>query len=434
MVSPAAQVGSPPQAPSPTVPLPGRVLAGVQPLRQPTDALASRADLVAVAFRAQGAHPVAERWVTFLREGNTDTLAVDLAGARCVGFVAVGREAVVDLNLAVSNTAGITIGRDSRGDAHPYVRVCLPGAARIFVSATVARGAGEVAVLTLADPPVVPPALDGILGVRPGGQFAGPRTPRAAVGADPGVLGAVEALRRAIARLPAPTYVPRGEVQSGVLEGQRAAVRSIDLIAGHCYVVLGAGGPGVEDLDLVVGSPDRQPLGHDAAMDARPSVRVCARRNGPHPVEVRMYAGSGEWALGLAEITSTGVALGDDVTGVVRARALEIAGEAARRRMEPSAPPVRGAPWGLNTLAYPIQLRSGRCYMAGAAASETLAPVEMWLADATGAVLASDTGERERAAIYHCARRDERATVTVRTPGGRGEYVYQAFVSRDEER
>ncbi len=395
----------------------------------PSDVLSARMDLVADAFRRFNAHPVAERWASFLREGTSHTLTVDLHEPRCVGFVAVGRPSFADINLTVSNVAGIAIGRDGREDAHPYVRYCPTTPSRVYVTVSAVHGTGEVGVMTLIDASAVAPALDDVLGVRPSAQMAGPRTPRASIGADPAQASAIESLRRTLARLPQDTYLPVGEIHSGTLPGQHSAVEPVALQAGHCYVVMAAGGPNVDDLDLVVGGPDRQALGHDVGMDAHPSVRVCPWTNGQHPVEVRMFAGSGQWAMSVVEIRPSEPALPSDIVGVERARAMEIAGDAVRRGFTPMGPPLRGAPWGHAPMIYPIQLRAGRCYLMGAAASDVLTPIEAWLSDATGAVSAADTAERERAVIYHCADRDQRATVTVRAPNGRGEYVYEAFES-----
>jgi hypothetical protein len=397
--------------------------------------LALRLDAVADAFRSRGARPLRERWTGFVRSGMAGTFSLTFARAQCVGFVAVGVESMDDIDLAVSNNAGIQIARDDRRDAHPYVRTCVTPGTTLYVSAIAARGTGEVAVLPLAEPPVVPPPLDGVLDVRPTSLFAGPRVPRNNVGRDPAVIPATEAMRRLIARYQSLGYAPVGDIASGQLEHQGVARRPVRFEEGRCYLVMAVGGDRVEDLDLRVSSPQRRPIVQDTGLDTRPIVRLCASATGEHPAEVRLYAGAGEWALGVMEIpTPEGVALGDDVRGIERARALEVALEASRRAMEPLQRPLRGAVWGVNTQPFPVRLRAGRCYVLGAAASETLAALDLWLADARGAVLASDTSERERATVFHCARRDGLATASVRVHGGRGEYVFQVFESRGATR
>ncbi len=84
---------------------------------------------------------------------------------------------------------------------------------------------------------------------------------------------------------------------------------------------------------------------------------------------------------------------------------------------------------GARSLPFAVTLRAGRCYVFGAAGDERVAALDLWLSDETGAVLAADTNERERAVVYHCARRDRAVTANVRTQAGRGEYVFQSFES-----
>ena len=177
---------------------------------------------------------------------------------------------------------------------------------------------------------------------------------------------------------------------------------------------------------------DRRPIAQDVGLDASPRVPVCAEESGEHVVEVRMYQGSGEWSLAAVEIPDDAdAALGDDVKGIARARALEIAAEARSRAMAPVRAPLRAQGWIGLTQTVPISLRAGRCYLVGAAPGEGIAEIDLWLSDARGAVLASDTGQRQRASLYHCATRTGEATVGVRTPTARGDYVIQMFESRE---
>lgn len=399
-------------------------------LPSPSSELTARADRVAAAFRERGARPVRERWSAFLREGTADSFDATVTQPQCLGFVAVGREGIADLDLVVANGAGVEVARDDRRDAHPYARVCLTGPDTLHIRAQAARGAGEVTVLTVASPPLVPPPLDEVLGVRATSLFAGPRAPRAEVGRDPAAVSATEFLDRLVARLTAQSYVPLGATRSGSLEHQQTTQVTLSLDEGHCYVVQGAGGDHVDDLDLRIASPARVPLAQDVGLDARPSLRLCAPLTGDYTLDVRMFSGSGEWAVRALEIPATVPhRLGDDVQGVERARALEVAGEAARHAMTPLGDALRGAAWMGPVLPFAVSLRAGRCYVFGAAGDERIAAIDLWLSDETGAVLGADTNERERAMVFHCARRDRAVTAHVRTQAGRGEYVFQSFES-----
>lgn len=406
-----------------TVPL---VALPVQPSRE----LSERAERVAEAFRERRARPLRERWTGFLREGRSQVFTVTVARPQCVGFVVVGREGLDDIDLAVSNQSGAELARDDRRDAHPYVRVCLSSPGTLHVRVTGARGNGEATALTFVDAPLVPPPLDDVLGVRPASLFGGPRVARTEVGRDPAALSAHEHLARLTARLVDLGYRRTGISRSGQLLHGQTRQNPVLLTAGRCYVIQGAGGDHVDDLDLRVLGPDGRSLGQDVASDARPVVRVCPTIEGTHSIDLRMFAGAGEWAFEVLQVPpEVRQQLGDDVSGGIRARALELALEAGRRHMVPMREAIRGGAWLGGTIPFGVWLRAGRCYLFGAAADEAPGLLDVWLAGRDGAVLSADTNERERAMVYHCARRDQRATVNVRVQGGRGEFVYQAFES-----
>lgn len=397
---------------------------------EPTAALEARFQRVLEAFHVRGATPLAERFVGFVRGEHPAVFTVTLAEPRCVGFVGVGREGVDDLNLSVMNASGVELGRDNRPDAHPYARVCpsRPETLSVVVDAT--QGGGEVAVGVLVDAPVVPPALEDVLGPRASTGILGARSPRVDLGRDPAGVSAEDALARASARL-GEGYTPVGTVQHGVLERRQSLSRQVTLEEGRCYVILGAGSETVDDLDLRVYDAERRPVGNDLATDAHPAVRLCPDQSGPHTVEVVMYAGSGQWALGVHEIEEGHVEIPEDLSGPARARALELGVLAWRRGLAPLGPALRGQSWGSATSTRAYTVREGRCYLFGATAGERNGGVELWASDPSGAVLGADTGERERAQVFHCARRTERVTVSVRPAGGRGDFVFVAFESRD---
>lgn len=390
--------------------------------------LARRTALVERAFRARGAAVIAERWSAFAREGALSGFSLAIDRPQCVGLVGVSPDGVRDLDLFALDASGSELARDDRGNAHPYLRVCLraPGSLRVLARAT--QGNGQVAVLVVSSPPIVAPPLEDVLGTHPAGLASGPRTPRGMIGRDPARPAPAELARRL-----ASTYVTRGwRALGGAVDGslaqQEVATREVSLEAGGCYLVQGVGGDGVDDLDLAVHAPDGELIAQDLALDALPVVRFCAERSGAHQVEVRMYAGAGAWSLlTLAMPTPRNPSAPRDLDPVARARWSELALEAEARGMTPAAPAIRGAPWGSLSQAIPVQLVAGRCYLAGVAADANAVAVDLWLADPNGAVLASDTGERERATIYHCATRSAQASLNVRTPNGRGTWVLQSF-------
>ena len=396
----------------------------------PSAALTERLDRVAEAFRSRGAQPVRERWLTFLRQGADDSFSLTLRREQCVGFVGVAREGVDDLDLRVFNHPRVEIDPDGRADAHPYVRVCGRAGDRLTVNLIASRGNGEAAVVTLAEPPVVAPPLSEVLGDRPRGFTAGVRRPRGAVGRDPSAVTVNDAISAAVEPLARLGYRPLGDARRGRLPGQRSTVERFEFQQGRCYVVLGVGGDNVDDLDLRVIGPDRSLLAQDLALDPRPATRFCARLGGAHAVEVRMFAGSGEWAVEALEIPTDGVEpVRDDIQGTARARLLEFIADARSRGLRPMGEPVRGAGWLDFETRLPLTMVGGRCYRVSAVPSDGLPAMDLWLARGDGAVLAEDIAARDHAEVEHCATTTTEATVRARVPTARGEWVLQVFES-----
>ncbi len=76
---------------------------------------------------------------------------------------------------------------------------------------------------------------------------------------------------------------------------------SVPLQAGHCYKIIGVGGPGVTDLDLKLYSPTSQMVDQDVATDNFPVIglqhQLCPTTPGAYRLEVLMYAGAGEFGV-----------------------------------------------------------------------------------------------------------------------------------------
>ncbi|MEZ4393426.1 MAG: hypothetical protein R3A48_20250 [Polyangiales bacterium] len=400
--------------------------AGAEPL---SEELAARVERVTDVLRGRGATVLAERWSGFIERGASRGFSIAVDRPQCVAFLGVSPQGVADLNLVVVDAAGTELARDERADAHPYARVCLRRPGELHVFATVSSGSGQVAVLTAVSPPLVPPPLDEALGGVPTGLVTGPRTPRGAIGADRSRPEAGVLLTRLLAPYAAQGWRPVGAPGEGALHHQEIARWTLLAEAGRCYLLQGVGGEGVDDLDLVVHAPDGSIVAQDVALDSTPAVRFCPAASGAHGVEVRMYAGAGRWALRALEMPApVDRAEVRDLDPVGRARHRELVLDAESRGMSSMGAALRGAPWGSLVTTAPLRVEAGRCYLVGAAADAAVAGLDLWIADPLGAVLASDTNERERAAVFHCARRDEALTVHVRTANARGTWVMQSFV------
>jgi hypothetical protein len=394
----------------------------------PRGALEERADAVARAFAERGAHPMSDRWMTFVPPDGIRTLRVAIDRPQCLGFVALGRESLGDIDIDLRNASAVRINQDNRNNAHPYVRACGRAGDVFYVLVRGIRGAGEVVVVPIADPPIVPPDLDLVLGVRNTAGFTPPRTPRIAIGADPSNIDAAHALDRLLQRFTPLGYRRVGNAINGRLDSGHTDTSEVELQAGRCYAIVAAGGPGVDDLDLRLLSPTGRPIAQDEATDNHPTLRTCPTISGTHDIQVRMYSGAGDYAIAILALDPP-VELPPDMIGRERANTLELTAEGRRHGMTLMLPARRagvvpGVPYTL-----PVDLRAGRCYLFGAAANELLAGLDLSLVDDHGAVVASDTATRDVAHVWHCPTRSQRARVEVRPATGRGEFGIVALES-----
>jgi hypothetical protein len=87
----------------------------------------------------------------------------------------------------------------------------------------------------------------------------------------------------------------------GVLSQGESSSHTFDVVAGHCYRVIGASGVEAEDIDLVLFSPDGTEIDSDTRSLRDPmlgSTRpLCPPVSGTYRVEVRMVRGQGDYGL-----------------------------------------------------------------------------------------------------------------------------------------
>jgi hypothetical protein len=119
--------------------------------------------------------------------------------------------------------------------------------------------------------------------------------PLPAIGTAP--LDAIEALAKRYAG----GYVPEGAVESGELaQGERRDFLSV-LRYGHCYRILGAGGPGLTDLDLVLFTQAGVRVTQDPTQDPFPVLglqsSICPENAGAYRIQAHAFAGAGPFAL-----------------------------------------------------------------------------------------------------------------------------------------
>ncbi len=413
---------------SPTTPSADRVApptAAAAPT-SPVPELADRVARVRQAFRERGAHPFGEAPVMFLRQGGAHGSTLRVERPQCLGFTAVGMPEMGNLDLRVLNGDGAELGQDTRDDAHPFVRACVTAPTTLFVMTSAVVGTGEIALLAMADPPPLAPPLGDVLRDRPRGVSNGVRTPRGALGRDPAVRPPAQAIETALASLGARGYRREGGVVNGNMPRGRSEQHPWELSAGHCYTAMAFGGERVEDIDIVVRAPSGEIIGQDVGLDARPEVSFCASDSGPHSIELRLYSGSGEWSLALAEAPTPDRLLAPGaLPDRLRAAAVAIDASARAEGWAVAMAPLLGSAWIGAEHRVPVILHGGQCYRYAAVATPGV--VDLWLTRPDGAPLAAYTGARSPAQIWACPTRTTRAYLHARTPSGRGEFALWGY-------
>lgn len=90
---------------------------------------------------------------------------------------------------------------------------------------------------------------------------------------------------------------PVSPIQRGNLATGATQDFSVTLQAGHCYTIIGVGVPTVTDLDMFIFDPAGTQVAQDQATDNFPIVQACPTTQGAFRVQVKMYAGSGEFGV-----------------------------------------------------------------------------------------------------------------------------------------
>lgn len=101
----------------------------------------------------------------------------------------------------------------------------------------------------------------------------------------------------------APGWVKHERLYRGTLAERGRQSYLAVLPSGHCYRVLGAGGPSVRDLDLAMFDSNNVEIARDVTADRAPALGVgasiCPADASSYRIEVRMRRGDGDFAFGI---------------------------------------------------------------------------------------------------------------------------------------
>jgi hypothetical protein len=97
--------------------------------------------------------------------------------------------------------------------------------------------------------------------------------------------------------------VPQGKPITGTLVQGARSDHLLVLEGGRCYRVVGVGGEGVSDMDLFLYNPAGVQATQDSGQDRYPvlgkQIEICPVVAGAYRLQVQMYEGGGDFALGL---------------------------------------------------------------------------------------------------------------------------------------
>jgi hypothetical protein len=114
-------------------------------------------------------------------------------------------------------------------------------------------------------------------------------------------LGSLEQTLAQKAKKYAQGLVAEGPVIRGMLHEGARADQLVVLRGGFCYRILGAGGDGVEDMDLFLYDPDGVQTQQDPGQDRFPvlglQAELCPAASGAFRLQALMYKGGGAYAV-----------------------------------------------------------------------------------------------------------------------------------------
>ena len=228
------------------------------------------ADMLARGYERHGDHVRGD-----LAQGGDRAIEVQLEGGVCYAILAVGDDAIGDLNLQLQDSRGRQVDQDVAPDARPTVRVCPQLGGTFTMHVQVARGTGAFIYASYRWPRGTegPFGLRGVTWVR---------------------LSEATALLGVEGYNPDPGFTP----ENGRLRRRGAQqTHTVELTRGQCYAAIAVGGEGINDLDLAISHGGRQLATDFGSHNAFPSVRHCAETTGDYVINVTAAEGSGSYHL-----------------------------------------------------------------------------------------------------------------------------------------
>jgi hypothetical protein len=340
----------------------------------------------------------AEVYGETLQQSQDRVFDLNLQQGVCYNFATFGGPGTRDTDLFITDPAGTELRSDRSSERDALVDFCPSQSGRYQLRSLLYSGSGPVFTVGY-----------GQSGTGGGNVLANQATSGATIDQN---------FRLLDADMRARGYESYGEVSRATLQQGGEQTYPIQLEGGKCYAILGVGDNGVRDLDLVLVDGSGRELDRDVETDARPVVRVCAQQTGEYRMNVRMFAGQGNFVYAPYR-WPRGTRGPFGLAGLIYVRLAEVTSLLAVEGYEPD---VDAAP-GQGRLtqqgqerSHQINLSAGQCY--------SILGVSL---SSNGRALTSDQSRTAFPSVRHCVEQAGRYTLTVNAQNGSGGYFYQVF-------
>lgn len=335
------------------------------------------------ALRARGFQPLSPSAFDSLSQGGVLRRSVPMQTEHCYVIVARGSSGVRDVDVSLYDADGAEVGRDLRGDAEPLLEYCPTASGTYRVEARLFQGAGAVGLMML-EGPLAHEARSTVPGPTPSEEGDDAHESRA--------------LRTTIDALVARGYTSSSSIASDV-QTSPGEVRVHDImLESGCSVIVGAATRDDTDLDLYLSdSASSAVLDEDVGMQSLARVSACVTEPTAVRLATKTYGTNSAYSVALLRAPTTignFMALGiDESTAAFRARGYRVAAENHLTLEEGERQTIE------------VAIAGPACVALAVAGAGGIDDVDMFLKDAAGHLLASESGPEPYAAVSHCSER-----------------------------
>lgn len=370
-------------------------------------------ELVARWLEQSGAKRSSEVDRTFLVEGEHRAWPEHRSTAGCVGYLAVGRGEIRDVDLSLHAVGGQVLDEDLGVAPYAYVRACVAEGVDLVVNASMYSGRGELLITRVEDAPrgLRLPPRELALAVAAGGRLE----PTREIGRGPDQPSLLTTLTQEEQTLALAGYAAAGPPSTLDVRGG-SALGPVLLSEGHCYRVM-VRVPLVRGLALELLGPDGSRVELRQPMDEQASLAVCARVSGTYVVRISVRPLRAIALVRAFEHPDAIPEPGRDAGELLRTAEARFALSA--RGFDSRS---LGQAWveGDLSAVLPVSVQEGQCYALAVVTAEDGPIIDIRLTDERGRVVSRDEGRGHVPVVFHCAASSGALRLVVQSRGRSG--------------